>query len=116
MFITEICSENVKLSAEEIALVEKALKMTGEELQQKFGFNRAEKIFCYDVRFHSGKVMYVNIVNGDSYETPYCQAVLLDETNSELTYSEVREDFFGEWQIIYRSKIYRIWIEPKGDD
>lgn len=111
MVVTEWCNEVVELTVRETDFVKSVLKMTSVEVEQNLGYKPTETIFRCDVRFDSGKLMYVDIVAGN--ENPYCQAVLIDEVDSELIFSDRRADLFDSWQLTYKDKIYSVQIWAK---
>lgn len=94
--------------------IEELLRLTGDEIYQKFGLKRDEVITTTSY-FENGMQMDVKLVICEGTDRPYTEAILFDH-GSEVACSEVAEDFFGEWSLCCEGYIYKTIIEKDGNE
>ena len=100
-----VYTSDKKISYELNGLIEKLLKMTGDEIYDRYGFKRDETITT-TVKFANGYEMDVKLVicGGDEY--PYTEAVLFDLQGNQLICSDPEDEYIGKWQLDYDNNRY----------
>ena len=99
----------IKISAEEMELINDLLNLTGEEIYQKYGYKRDETII-HTAKFPNGIEADIKLVICED-EKPYTEGVLFHK-GFELTCTEPDDTYEGEWMFEHNGIEYIVIVVP----
>lgn len=98
----------IKISAEEMELINDLLNLTGEEIYQKYGYKRDETII-HTAKFPNGIEADIKLVICEE-DTPYTEGVLF-HNGFELTHTDPEDSYEGEWVFEHDGIEYIVIVE-----
>ena len=99
----------LKLSNQELATIQKYLNATREE-----DYQGKDNTITHTVQFPDG--MQMDIKCCSSQDGPsWTEAVLFDSYGQELTFTEVRENYTGSWELQYGGIKYSVFVTNTGN-
>lgn len=97
--------QNIKISKNEIKLINDLLHLTGPEIYQKYGYKRDETI-THTAQFPNGIDIDIQLVICED-DKPYTQGVMFHNGN-EVTCTDCEETYDGEWLFEYNETEYTV--------
>lgn len=109
--------ETITVSHEIAEKIKRYMNVEPENQDECLG---EDEKFDYEVTFPDGKRMAVQVCGVQYREnepgnTAWSQAVLWDENGRELAYTDVSEDFLGEWELDYDGVTYQIIVRDVAE-
>ena len=101
----------IKISGEEMKLINDLLSLTGNEIYQKYGYKRDETI-THTAKFPNGIEADIKLVICEE-DTPYTEGVLF-HNGFELTHTEPDCTYDGEWNFEYNGIEYTVLVEVEN--
>lgn len=101
----------IKISGEEMKLINDLLSLTGDEIYQKYGYKRDETI-THTAKFPNGIEADIKLVICGE-DTPYTEGVLF-HNGFELTCTEPNSVYDGEWNFEYDGIEYIVLVEVEN--
>lgn len=100
--------QTIKIANAEMQLINNLLNMTGDEIYQKYGYKRDEKI-THTAKFPNGIEADIKLVICEE-GTPYTEGVLFHD-GCELICTEPNYTYDGEWNFEYDGAEYTVLVE-----
>lgn len=100
--------QTIKISSEEMELINNLLNLTGDEIYQKYGYKRDETI-THTAKFPNGIEADIKLVIGEE-ETPYTEGVLF-HNGFELMRTDPDCTYNGEWNFRHNGIEYTVLVE-----
>lgn len=104
--------ESVCITRKNIDLINELGKTNLEE--KDFSKHNLLKFSCFfvdGVIFKNGYQADIKACSGDIGDSVWCEMVLFDENENELSCTDVRETIDGEWKLEYKGDVYTVYIE-----
>lgn len=103
--------QTIKISSEEMKLINDLLNLTGDEIYQKYGYKRDETI-THAAKFPNGIEVDIKLVICEE-EAPYTEGVLF-HNGFELTCTEPGCTYDGEWNFECNGIEYTVFVEVEN--
>lgn len=103
--------QTIKISGEEMKLINDLLNLTEDEIYQKYGYKRNETI-THTAKFPNGIEADIKLVICEE-EYPYTEGVLF-YNGFELTRTDPDCTYDGEWNFEYNGIEYTVLVEVEN--
>lgn len=100
----------ITIPDEEMKLINDLLKLTGDEIYDKYGYKRDETI-THTAKFPNGIEADIKLVICED-DTPYTEGVLFCN-GSELTCTDPDDSYAGEWRFDYNGVEYIVLVNSE---
>jgi hypothetical protein len=106
--------KTITISKKEKEIIEDLLSLTGDKIYDKYGYKRDETVTKTAV-FENGIEADIKLVICEGDSTPYTEGVLFKH-GSEVTHTDVEDEFVGEWEFEYEGEEYIVNVVVEGEN
>lgn len=110
---TKVVEKQMLLEKADMEYINTLLRLTGDEIYQKYGLKRDEVITRTAI-FPDGVEADINLVICDGEDKPYTEGILFDH-GAEVTNTECEDFFAGEWVFDYKGTTYTVRVGWKNE-
>lgn len=72
-----------------------------------------DSTITYTARFLNGFEMDIKCCGSSEEEPSWTEAVLFDGKGNQIVYTDVEEEFFGEWELENNGILYKVNVIPE---
>lgn len=102
--------QSIMLSSKEILMINNLLKLTGDEIYQKYGLKRDE-VITHTSTFPDGTEADIKLVICEGEEKPYTEGVLL-KNGVQLSCTDCEDTYTGIWEFETEDIEYIVYVMP----